>query len=77
VLTTLMTKEIVTAREAFGVGAPFYVTVMGDLGRSLLHVLPLVASKILWIEETFTTGRALVRSLITTKVNLNMTARLH
>jgi len=72
-----MTKEIVTAREAFGVGAPFYVTVMGDLGRSLLHVLPLVASKILWIEETFTTGRALVRSLITTKVNLNMTARLH
>ena len=68
-LTTMMTEEVVTAREAFSVGAARDVTVKDDLGGSLLHVLTLMTSKVLWVEEPLTT-RASVRPLVTAKMYL-------
>lgn len=74
-MATLVTKQIVATGEAFGVWAPLYITMVGDLGRSLLHVLPLVASEVLWVEEPLATGQAPVRPLITTEMDLDMTTR--
>jgi hypothetical protein len=70
-LTTVMTKEVVTTREAFGVDAARNVAVIGDLGSSLLYMLALMTGEILRIEEPLAT-RALVRPLITPKMYLEV-----
>lgn len=70
-LTTVMTKEVVTTREALSVGAARDVTVEDDLGGSLLHVFTLMTSKVLRVEKPLTT-RASVRPLITAKMYLEV-----
>lgn len=75
-LSTVVTKEIVTTRESFGVGAAVNFTVEGDLSRSLLHVLPLMTRQVFGVEEPLTASRASVRPLITTKVDLEVAIQL-
>ena len=70
-LTTVMTEEVITTGEAFGIGAAGDVTVVGDFGSSLLHVLTLMTSEILGVEEPLTTG-APVRPLATSKMYLEV-----
>jgi hypothetical protein len=68
----MVTKKVVTAREAFSVAAPNDMTVVGDLGGGLLHVLPLVTNEVLRVEKPLIADWASVRSLVTTEVNLEM-----
>lgn len=74
-LTTMMTKEVVATREAFGVGASRDMTVKGDLSCGLLHVLTLMTNEVLRVEEPLT-ARASVRPLTTAKMYLEMAAEI-
>lgn len=69
-----MTKEVVATRKAFSVRASLNVTVVGDLGRSLLHVLALVTTEVLRVEKPLTADRAPMRPLVTAEMNLVMAA---
>lgn len=70
-LTAVMTEKVVTTREPFSVRAARDVTVEDDLGGSLLHMLTLMTSEVLRVEEPLTT-RASVRPLITAKMYLEV-----
>lgn len=70
-LTTMMTEEVVTTRETLSIGAARDVTIEDDFGGSLLHMLTLMTSEVLWVEEPLTT-RASVRPLITAKMYLEV-----
>ena len=71
-LTTMVTKKVVTTREAISVAASNDMTVVSDLGGGLLHVLPLVTNEVLRVEKPLIADRASVRSLVTAEVNLEM-----
>lgn len=71
----MMTKEVVAAREAFGVGTSRNMTVEGDLRCSLLHMLALMTKEVLRVEEPLT-ARAPVRPLLTAKMDLEVAARI-
>lgn len=72
VLATLMTKEVVATREALDVRAAFDVTVIGDLGRSLFHVLSLMTDEVFRVKKPLTTDRASMRPLIRTEMDFKM-----
>lgn len=70
-LTTVVTKKIITTRETLGVGAARNIAVESDFRSCLFHVLTLMTSEVLRVEEPLTT-RASVRPLITAKMYLKV-----
>jgi hypothetical protein len=53
-LPTVMTKEVIATRKAFGVAAPCNMTVVYGLGRILLRVLVPMANEVLGVEKALT-----------------------
>lgn len=73
-LPTVMTKEIIATREAFGVVAAGDMAVIRCFGRILLYVLPLMTSKVFRVDKSLIADRTSVRPLVTTEMNLEMAA---
>lgn len=76
-LSAVMTKEVITTREAFSVAAPGNMTVVCGLSRILLHVLAPVTSEVLGVKKPLTADRTPVRPLVTVKMNLKMAAGIN
>lgn len=76
-LPTVMTKKVVTTREAFSVVAPGNMTVVYGLSRILLHVLAPMTSEVLGVEKPLTADRTPVRPLVTAKMDLKMAAGIN
>lgn len=74
-LTTMVTEEVVTTREALSVGATRDVAVEDDLGGRLLHMLTLMTSEVFGVEEPLTT-RAPMRPLTTDKMHLEVATEI-